>query len=90
MDTKKNEYRHVPSHRCGTSFCTLFGRRSRHPHLQRAKGMLLAHRVRIPIEALLYGLQQMLMLPARDPPLLAGRAALFDSAALTGVGPVAA
>ena len=41
-------------------------------------------------EALLYGLQHMLMLPARDPPLLAGGAALFDSAALTGVGPVAA
>ena len=69
--------------------------RRAHPHLQRAKGMLgrlttLAHRVRIVIEALLYGLQQMLMLPARDPPLLASRAALFNSAALTGIGPVAA
>jgi hypothetical protein len=66
-----------------------------HPHLQRAKGMLgrlatLAHRVRVLIEALLYGLQQMLMLPARDPPLLASRATLFNSAALTGIGPVAA
>jgi hypothetical protein len=30
-----------------------------------------------------------LMLPARDPPLLASRA-LFNSAALTGIGPVAA
>ena len=41
--------------------------RRAHPHLQRAKGMLgrlttLAHRVRVLIEALLYGLQQMLML----------------------------
>jgi hypothetical protein len=32
----------------------------------------------------------MLMLPARDPSLLASGAALFDRAALTGVGPVAA
>ena len=65
-----------------------------HPHLQRAKGMLsrlatLAHSVRVLIEAFLYGLQHMLMLPARDPSLLASGAALFDSAALTGVGPVA-
>jgi hypothetical protein len=30
----------------------------------------LAHRVRVLIEALLYGLQHMLMLPARDPPFL--------------------
>ena len=49
----------------------------------------LAHSVRVLIEAFLYGLQHMLMLPARDPSLLASGAALFDSAALTGVGPVA-
>ena len=49
----------------------------------------LAHRVRVLIEALLYGLQHMLMLPARDPSLFAGGAALFDSAALRGVGSVA-
>jgi hypothetical protein len=50
----------------------------------------LAHRVRVLVEPLLYGLQHMLMLPARDPSVLAGGAALFDRAALTGVGPVTA
>ena len=50
---------------------------------------MLAHSVWVLIEALLYGLQHVLMLPARDPPLLASGAALFNSAALTGVGPVA-
>ena len=68
--------------------------RRAHPHLQRTKGMLgclatLAHRVRVLIETLLHGVQYVLMLPARDPSLLASRAALFNSAALTGVGPVA-
>jgi hypothetical protein len=60
-----------------------------------AKGMLgrlatLVHSVRVLVEPLLYGLQHMLMLPARDPSVLAGGAALFDRAALTGVGPVTA
>jgi hypothetical protein len=50
----------------------------------------LAHGLRVLVEALLYGLQYMLMLPAGDPSLLANGAALFDSATLTGVGPVAA
>ena len=54
-----------------------------HPHLQCAEGMFdrltaLAHGVRVLVEALLYRLQHMLMLPARDPPLLAGRAAMFE------------
>src|SRR6516164_6617172 len=48
----------------------------------------LAHGVWVPVEALLYGLQHILMLPARDSSFLASAAALFDSAAQTSVGPV--
>jgi hypothetical protein len=44
----------------------------------------LAHGLRVLVEALLYGLQYMLMLPAGDPSLLASGAALFNSATLTG------
>src|SRR5919201_7038576 len=67
----------------------------RHPHLQRGEGMFgrlatLAHGLRVLIEALLYFLQHMLMLPACDSSLLASGATLFDGTALTGVGPVAA
>src|SRR5215471_17278177 len=66
-----------------------------HPHLQSAEGMFdslatLAHGQRVPVEAPLYGLQYMLMLPSRDPSLLASGAAVFDGAALTGIGPVSA
>src|ERR1700751_1993281 len=66
-----------------------------HPHLQRAKGMLgclstLAHGLRVLVEALLYGLQDMLMLPTGDPSLLASGAAAFDTATMTGAGPVTA
>jgi hypothetical protein len=66
-----------------------------HPHLQCTEGMFgrlatLAHGLRVLVEALLYGLQYMLMLPAGDPSLLASGAALFNSATLTGVGPIAA
>src|SRR5215510_8016931 len=66
-----------------------------HPHLQRGEGMFgrlatLAHGLRVLIEALLYFLQHMLMLPACDSSLLASGATLFDGTALTGVGPVAA
>ena len=66
-----------------------------HPHLQCAEGMFgrlatLAHGLRVSVEAFLYRLQHMLMLPARNPSLLASGATLFDGAALTGVGPVAA
>ena len=44
-----------------------------HPHLQRAEGMFgrlatLAHGLRVPVEALLYRLQHVLMLPAKDVP----------------------
>jgi hypothetical protein len=66
-----------------------------HPHLQCTEGMFgrlatLAHGLRVLVEALLYGLQYMLMLPAGDPSLFASGAALFNSATLTGVGPIAA
>jgi hypothetical protein len=66
-----------------------------HPHLQRTEGMFgglaaLTHGLRVFVEALLYGLQYMLMLPAGDASLLAGGAAAFDTATLTGVGPVTA
>src|SRR5262245_58001442 len=66
-----------------------------HPHLQRGEGMFgrlatLAHGLRVLVEALLYGLQYLLMLPAGDPSLLASGAALFNSATLTDVGPIAA
>src|SRR5262249_16229464 len=49
-----------------------------HPHLQRGEGMFgrlatLAHGLRVLIEALLYFLQHMLMLPACDSSLLPGR-----------------
>ena len=50
----------------------------------------LAHGLRVLVEALLNGLQYMLMLPARDPSLLASGAVPFDGAALASVGPVAA
>jgi hypothetical protein len=50
----------------------------------------LAHGLRVLVEALLYRLQDMLMFPAGDPSLLASGAAVFDSATLTGVGPVTA
>src|SRR4029077_17143438 len=57
--------------------------RRSHSHLQRAKGMLgrlatQAHGLRVLVEALLDSLQYMLMLPARDPPLLAGCAARLE------------
>src|SRR5262249_44959209 len=66
-----------------------------HPHLQRGEGMFgrlatLAHGLRVLIEALLYFLHRMLMLPARDSSLAASGPPLLDCTALTGVGPVAA
>src|SRR5262245_14843745 len=53
--------------------------------IQCAEGMFgrlatLAHGLRVLIEALLYGLQDVFMLPACNPSLLASGAALFDSA----------
>src|SRR5271169_1278712 len=59
-----------------------------------AKGMLgrlaaLTHGLRVLVEALLDGLQHTLMLPARDTPLLAGRAARLERTVTTGIGPIA-
>src|SRR5690242_17363515 len=50
----------------------------------------LAHFFWVLVEPALDGFENMLMLPARDPSLLAGGAAVLDGAALAGVGPVAA
>src|SRR6516165_12205030 len=65
-----------------------------HPRLERPERMLdrlapLAHFFRVLVEPALDGFENMLMLPARDPPLFARGAAVLDSAALAGVGPVA-
>jgi hypothetical protein len=50
----------------------------------------LAHFLRVLVESALDGFENMLMLPARDPSLLAGGAAVLDSAALAGASPIAA
>ena len=65
-----------------------------HPHLQRAKGMFgclttLAHGLRVLVEALLYGLEDMLMLPAGDASLHASRAATLERTVAAGIGPIA-
>src|SRR6476659_6076210 len=49
----------------------------------------LAHGLGVCIKAPLHGLEQMLMLPSRNPPLWPGRAFRFERASLTGCGPVA-
>ena len=66
-----------------------------HPGLERAERVLdrfapLAHLLRMLVEPALNRLENMLMLPSGDPPLLAGGAVMLDGAALAGVGPVAA
>jgi hypothetical protein len=43
----------------------------------------LAHGLRVLVEALLYGLQDVFVLPACNPSLLASGATLFDGTALT-------
>src|SRR5262245_62476164 len=48
----------------------------------------LAHGLRVFVQALLYGLQHMLMLPARDPPLLASRAARLKRTVAARIGPI--
>ena len=68
--------------------------RRSHSHLQRAKGMLgrlatQAHGLRVLVEALLDSLQYMLMLPARDPPLLAGCAAWLEHTVAACICPIA-
>ena len=54
-----------------------------HSHLHRAEGMFdclatLTHGLRVLVEALLYCLHHILMLPSRDPTLLAGGAAILE------------
>src|SRR6516162_2022982 len=66
-----------------------------HPRLERPERMLdrlapLAHFFRVLVEPALDGFENVFVLPARDPSLLAGGAAVLDGAALAGVGPVAA
>ena len=66
---------------------------SPHAGFHRAERMLdrlatLAHGLWVCIKALLHGVEQMLMLPSRNPPLRPGRALRFERAILTGVGPV--
>jgi hypothetical protein len=48
----------------------------------------LAHGLWVCIKALLHSLEQMLMLPSRNPPLWPGRALRFERTILTGRGPV--
>src|SRR5262249_57150822 len=66
-----------------------------HPGRERGGGALdrpapLANLLRMLVGPALHRLENVLMLPSRDPSLVAGGAALLDGAALTGVGPVAA
>src|SRR5262249_37008336 len=49
----------------------------------------LPHGLRVFVEALLYGLQYILMLPARDAPLHAGGAALLARTVPTRICPIA-
>src|ERR1700758_3248032 len=66
-----------------------------HPRLERPERMLdrlapLSHLFRVLVEPALDGFENMLMLPAGDPSLLAGGTAVLDGAVLAGIGPVAA
>src|SRR5262249_8235094 len=49
----------------------------------------LPHGLRVFVEALLYDLQYILMLPARDAPLHAGGAALLERTVATHICPIA-
>ncbi len=65
-----------------------------HPVFDGAEGMLdgfaaLTHLLGMLVEPLLDGLEDMLVLPAGDPALLARGATMLDRASLAGVGPVA-
>src|SRR5215475_7251558 len=65
-----------------------------HPRLERPERMLdrlapLAHFFRMLVEPALDSFENMLMLPAGDPSLLAGGTAVLNGAALAGAGPVA-
>jgi hypothetical protein len=65
-----------------------------HPRLQSAERMfdrlaMLAHCLRVFVEALLYGLQYMLMFPAGDASLRAGRAVMLERAVAAHIRPIA-
>ena len=65
-----------------------------HAQLDRTERMLdhlapLTHGPQVQIEPALHRLQHILVLPARDPPLLGSRAAAPQRAGVTGGGPVA-
>src|SRR3984957_3019994 len=49
----------------------------------------LPHGLGVVVEASLYLFQNVLMLPARDPPLLASRTASFERTVAARVGPIA-
>ena len=49
----------------------------------------LPHGLRVVVEAPLHLFQHMLMLPARNPPLLAGRTAGFERTVAARIGPIA-
>jgi hypothetical protein len=68
--------------------------RCTHPHFQSAEGMFdrlpaLPHGLGVLVEAPLRRLQYMLVLPARNPPLLAGSALRFERTVTAGIGPIA-
>lgn len=50
----------------------------------------LAHLLGMFVKPTLNGFENVLMLPSRDPSLLASGALSFNGAALTGIGPVSA
>src|SRR5262249_61195888 len=63
-----------------------------HAGLHRAERMLdclatLAHGLWVCIKALLHSLEQMFILPSRNPPLWPGRALCFERTILSGRGP---
>ena len=65
-----------------------------HPSLDRAERVFdraaaQGHRVRVPAQPFAHRIDQMLMLPSRDPAFLTTGAAVPDRTLLTGIGPVA-
>jgi len=80
----------------GGYFWKRFSQKMRCPHagFHGAERMLdclppLPHGLRVVVEAPLHLFQNVLVLPARDPPLLAGRAASFKCTVTTRIGPIA-
>jgi hypothetical protein len=67
--------------------------RGSHPHLHCSEWMLdrltaRAHGIRIFVEPLLYGLDNLLVLPQRDATLFGRRALSFDWAGMARIGPI--